>query len=372
MGAPPLTLRIGERAGSPRLPIVLELPLPEGPLVLATRERWPVDKDLYCAQLEGWPEDAQETERVTVSSCRRVGAALQLVLERATRRRSMFVWTSKHGRPLIFWRSERSMRALRPSLRTPSARAQVGTLALVIDLRERHPWRFRDLPVASERRRLPAGDYGVFDDAGELVAVVERKKIDEFAGNAVAGSLQLQLAELASLPRALVLVEGRLSQLLKKDAQVPPAWMLNLVAGLQAAHPNVPIWFAESGPLAANLAYRWLSACLQQHHRQPHPLFAGTPEAAGVAGAAAQRVATPSPTVTLANTTPEREQRQSEALARALAGETLTIRAHALRYHVEAGTASADLNTLAAQGLLRACGHGRGRHFVAKRGDGGR
>jgi len=364
MPSAPLTLRIGERAGSPRLPIVLELPLPEGPLVLATRERWPVDKDLYCAQLEGWPEDAQELERVPVSSCQRSGAAVQLVLVRATRRRSMFVWTTKNSHPLIFWRSERSMRALRPGLRTPSARGPIGKLEVVIDLRERHPWRFLNLPVESERRRLPAGDYGVFDDAGALVAVVERKKIDEFAGNAVNGSLQLQLAELASLPRALLLVEGRLSQLLKRDAHVDPAWMLNLVAGLQAAYPNVPLHFAESSALAANLAYRWLSACLQQSDHQRRPLFLPAP----AQGAAAQAVVAAGPSIERSSTTPEREQRQSEALARALTGETLTIRMHAARYRIEAGTASADLNALADQGLLRACGHGRGRHFVARRG----
>jgi hypothetical protein len=361
-------LRIGERAGPARLPIVLELPLPEGPLVLATRERWPVAKDLYCAELAGWPEDARELERVPVSSCRRVGASLQLVLERATRRRSMFVWTSKNGRPLIFWRSERSMRALRPGLRTPSARTMPGSLAVVVDLRERYPWRFMDLPVTTERRRLPAGDYGVFDAAGELVAVVERKKIDEFAGNAVNGSLQLQLAELASLPRAIVLVEGRLSQLLKKDAQVEPAWMLNLVAGLQATYPNVPIHFAESGALAANLAYRWLSACLQQSNREQAPLFA-TSEALEQPRSAARRVADAgvAPPLTHANTTPEREQRLSEALARALAGETLTIREHAERYRLEGTTASSDLNGLVAVGLLQARGNGRARHFVARR-----
>jgi hypothetical protein len=140
--------------------------------------------------------------------------------------------------------------------------------------------------------------------------------------------------------------------------------MLNLVAGLQAAYPNVPIHFAESGPLAANLAYRWLSACLQQRSREQAPLFAPLAVSEPPNRAARLSVAPP---LTHADTTPEREQRLSEALARALAGETLTIREHAERYRLEATTASSDLNGLVAVGLLQAQGRGRGRHFVARR-----
>jgi hypothetical protein len=380
----PAVLRIGRRASASRLPVVLELPLPTGAIVLATRETWPVAKDLFCVELDGWPDDASEEERVPVASCRRVGASVQLVLDRASRRRSLFVWTQKNGRPLVFWRSERSMRATRPGIRAPGARGLDGPLHVVIDLRERYPWRFRDLPVVTERRRLPAGDYGVFDD-DRLVAVVERKKIDEFAGGAVQGSLQLQLAELAALPRALVLIEGRLSQLLKGDARVQPGWLLNLLAALQAAHPSVPLWFAETGPLAANLAYRWLAACANLARAETAtPLFDGATPVAGRAAshaASGQRVLAPRAPLTraglasdaapgrtevrLSATTPERATRWADAMARAAAGEVLTVRAHAARFGLEATTASADLNELARQGSLVPLGRGRGRRFVA-------
>jgi hypothetical protein len=367
-------LRVGRRPGETRLPIVLELPLPNGPLFLATREPWPVAKDLFCAELDAWPPDAEEVERVPVASCRRVGASVQLVLDRGQRRRSLFVWTTKGGRPIVFWRSERSMRATRPGVRAPTARGLDGPLEVVVDLRERYGWRFQNLPVTLDRRRLPAGDYAVFED-DRLVAVVERKKLEEFAGAAVQGRLQLQLAELATMPRAIVIIEGRLSQLLKGDLRARPGWLLNLVAALQAAYPSVPLLFAESGPLAADLAYRWLSASLRLARAQA----AG--EAVDVVLGAALGVSTPidpapppadaplfaalgAVDVLRADTSADRAGRQRDALARARAGEPLTVKEHALRHAIDPATASRDLRDLEAEGALRTEGQRRSLRFL--------
>ena len=371
-GRQPAVMRLGRRTVASRLPVVLELPLPNGPLVLATREPWPVAKDLFCVELDGWPADAVEIERVPVASCRRLGASVQLVLDRAQRRRSLFVWTTKQGRPLVFWRSERSMRATRPGIRAPTARGLDGPLEVVVDLRERYPWRFASLPVTLERRRLPVGDYGVFED-DRLVAVVERKKLEEFAGAAVQGRLQLQLAELATMPRAAVVIEGRLSQLLKGDLKARPGWLLNLTAALQAAYPNVPLLFAESGPLAAGLAYRWLSAALRLARAEAAgegvaevlQASLGVEPPPDPPADAPLFAAVPVVEVLRAGTTAGREGRLRDALARARAGESLTIRAHALLHGVDATTASLDLNGLARDGLLRAEGKGRARRFVA-------
>jgi hypothetical protein len=381
---PPLSrpgaFRIGRRAGPTRLPIVVELPLPGGPLVLATREPWPVAKDLFCSELAAWPADAEEIERVPVASCRRVGASVQLVLDRGQRRRSLFVWTTKQGRSIVFWRSERSMRATRPGVRAPTARGLDGPLEVVVDLRERYAWRFADLPVTVERRRLPVGDYAAFVD-GRLVAVVERKRLEEFAGAAVQGRLQLQLAELATMPRAVVVIEGRLSQLLKGDLKARPGWLLNLVAALQAAYPNVPLLFAETGPLAAGLAYRWLSAASRLARAEAAgegiaevlsaalgvepPANPPADQPADALAAAPLFAAAPAVQVLRASTASGREGRLRDALERARAGEPLTIRAHAARHGVDPTTGSLDLNGLVRDGLLRAEGHGRARRFLA-------
>jgi hypothetical protein len=368
-------LRIGRRPGPTRLPIILELPLPSGPLVLATREPWPVAKDLFCAELDAWPADAEEVERVPVASCRRVGASVQLVLDRGQRRRSMFVWTTKGGRSIVFWRSERSMRATRPGVRAPTARGLDGPLEIVVDGRERYGWRFQNLPVTLERRRLPAGDYAVFEEE-RLVAVVERKKLEEFAGAAIQGRLQLQLAELATMPRAVVIIEGRLSQLLKGDLKARPGWLLNLVAALQAAFPSVPLLFAESGPLAADLAYRWLSASLRLARAQAagEAVDVVLSAALGVAfpredpapipGAAPLFAALGPVDVRRADTSADRAGRQHDALARARAGEPLTVKEHAIRHGVDPATAARDLRDLEADGALRAEGQRRSLRFV--------
>jgi hypothetical protein len=373
-GRPEPAFRIGRRPAASRLPIVLELPLPSGPLFLATREPWPVAKDLFCAELDGWPTDAEEVERVAVASCRRVGASVQLVLDRGQRRRSLFVWTTKGGRTIVFWRSERSMRATRPGVRAPTARGLDGPLAVVVDLRERYGWRFQNLPVTLERRRLPAGDYAVFEE-DRLVAVVERKGLEEFAGAAVQGRLQLQLAELATMPRAVVIVEGRLSQLLKGDLKARPGWLLNLVAALQAAYPSVPLLFAESGPLAADLAYRWLSASLRLARAQAAgeavdvvlgaALGAPAPNDPGPPPANAPLFAAPGPVQVMRDaTTADRAGRQGDALARARAGEPLTVKDHATRHGIDPATASRDLRELEAEGALRAEGQRRSLRFL--------
>ena len=371
--------------------MVLGVPLAGGELVLATRATWPVDKDLFCVELPSWPDDAVEIERVPVASCRRVGASVQLVLERAQRRRSLFVWTRKGARTLVFWRSERSMRSTRPGVRAPTARGLDGPLTIVVDERERYAWRFADRPVTIERRRLGVGDYAVFE--GErLVAVVERKKLGEFAGAAVQGSLQLLLAELATMPRAVVVIEGRLSQLLKGDLRTRPGWLLNLVAALQASYPNVPLLFAETGPIAADLAYRWLSASLRlarAHGRgatraealadafgpgygdaragsESGPERAAEPAAPRDAPLFASRVE-----VAVARTDAplDRAGRQRAVLERlrATSDADVSVKAHAEYHGVSAATASIDLRELERRGDLEASGNKRSLRFTLRR-----
>lgn len=367
-------------ASDSRLPFLLRLPLTPRPLLLATRGEWPVDKDLYCHELAVWPEGAEELARVPVISCQRRGAAVELVLERAQRRRSLFVWTaSKQGKRLVFWRSEKSMRSTRPGVRAPQARGLDGPLTVTVDTRERYSWRFASNPVTIERRRLPVGDYGVFD-GDELAAVVERKKLQEFVGGAVNGQLALAMAELAAMPRAAVIIEGRFGKLLASDqTRVRKGWIFNLTAALQAAYPNVPLLFAESGPLAADLAYRWLSACLrlrraarsgrsssealgevldeQGVHSPAGPLFSGPaqepPRSDLLAGQRVRRADAPL----------DRAGRQRMALARADAGERLTVAEHARRCCVSTATASLDLHALVAEGLLTAQGRARSLRF---------
>jgi ERCC4-type nuclease len=91
---------------------------------------------------------------------------------------------------------------------------------IVVDTRERYPYRFASRQASVVRQSLPAGDYGIMLD-DNLVASVERKSLDNLVKGLVEGSFQYQLADLATLPRAAVVVEDRYSRLFKLDHVSP-------------------------------------------------------------------------------------------------------------------------------------------------------
>ena len=94
---------------------------------------------------------------------------------------------------------------------------------------------------------------------GRLVASVERKSLVDLVASLTGGKLRYQVAELAALPRAAVVVEDRYSQLFKLD-HVRPAVVADGLAELQIRWPNVPIVFCETRQLAEEWTYRYLAA----------------------------------------------------------------------------------------------------------------
>lgn len=244
------------------LPYVLRIPYGEQGVLLKAREMWPRTTKVYCHRFEDWPEDAEILQRVPVRSCTRRGAAIDLVLDRARENRSQFVMSfAKGGRQAIFWQTARTAKQARPRVRTPSARASgIDRLEIVVDSAERYAWKFGDHQVDTRRMRLPAGDYGVLLD-GELVAAVERKGPGDLVSSLTTGKLRYQLAELASLPHAAVVVEDRYSRLLKHK-HVRASVVAEGLAECQVAFREVPIVFAETRKLAQDWTYRFLGAAL--------------------------------------------------------------------------------------------------------------
>jgi ERCC4 domain len=252
-----------------RLPFLVRVPLPGGDLVLKAREPWPRTGVVYCHPATGeWPDPpagVEVLEQVPVRSCRRRGAAIDLVLDRAREHRSQLVFTRTRGREVIFWQSPKTARAARPGVRVPGRRASgLGELTILVDTRERYPWRFgRQRGVTLERRALPAGDYAVEAPGGELAAVVERKTLQDLAGSLVDGSLSYLLAELAALPRAAVVVEDRYGGLFKLE-HVRPGFVADLLGALAVRYPAVPVVFCDTRPLAQEWAYRFLGAAVAE------------------------------------------------------------------------------------------------------------
>ncbi len=243
------------------LPYLVRIPLGAAGIALKVRDTWPRTAKVYCHRADGWPAGGLEiVERVPVRSCVRRGAAIDLVLDRAREHRSQFVFTRARGREMIFWQSARTAKQARPNVTIPTARAAGHVLDIVVDSHERYPWDFRHQQATIHRGALAAGDYGVvLDDT--LVASVERKSLADLVATLTTGKLRYQLADLAALERAALVVEDRWSSVFKLE-RVRPAVVADGLAEAQIRFPSVPIVFCETRPLAQEWTYRFLAAAL--------------------------------------------------------------------------------------------------------------
>jgi hypothetical protein len=345
---------IGRNPSSQRLPYLLRLPVSgEGRIYLASGENWPRSRDVFCYQVDEWPAEAQILEEIPVEGCWRVGNAVHLVLRRRVARRSLFIWTKKADRTLVFWRSPASMRQARPGIRVPQARRFGAPLSLAVDVGERYPWRFVRQRATTVRRRLPVGDYAIVRE-DVLVAVVERKTPSDLATSATAGRLGLLLADLEQARHAALVVEGRLSDAVKAAERggVRTGWLIDVVAALQASHPKVCWMFGETRPLAEDWAYRWLAACMDADAPHAMPLL----DERAIAEPDL-RDAKPGPRLL------DAAARRAALLRDAQAGRPWTSRTAAERCGVTQTTAAGDLAALVREGRLEVQGRGRSRAY---------
>lgn len=242
-----------------RLPYLLWLPI-DGGLVLKARDTWPRANRVFCAQ-DGtsWDESAGLVEESNVVLCRRRGAAIDLLLDRPQLARSQFVFTNARGRPAIWWQTQKTAQAANPGARVPRGRS-AGSLLIVVDSREKYGWKFADRAVAIERRALPAGDYGVVVD-GEVIALVERKTLENLATSLSDGTLSFQLQRLAEGGRSAIVVEGDYPDLFRTQPG-RGAWLADMLGRLAVRYPEVPVIFAGSRRFAEEWTYRFFGAAL--------------------------------------------------------------------------------------------------------------
>lgn len=248
-----------------RLPYLVRLPI-DGGLILKVRDTWPRTSRVFCARIEnGWPPDAEILEEVPVALCRRRGVAIDLVIERSRENRSQFVFTTlPSGREGIFWQTRKVVTTARPGARIPGRRASgITELVIIVDTREHYPYGFSKQQATTVRAALSAGDYAVRSEAGTPVAVVERKSLTDLAGALNNGTLIFELAKLAEMPRAAVVVEDRYGNLLK-HAYTPAGFLPDMLARVQVRYPEIPIVFLETRPLAEEWTYRYLGAALAE------------------------------------------------------------------------------------------------------------
>jgi hypothetical protein len=239
-------------------------------LVLRARDTWPRTAKIYCYRGEDfWSDELEIVQEVEVKSCTRRGVAIDLVLNRGKENRSQFIFTRlKGGREAIFWQTARTAQESRPGVRIPGRKASLlAELEITIDTRERYPYQFSKQQTKTRRAALPVGDYGVVND-GQVVALVERKSLQDLAKGLSDGGLAFQLADLATYPRAALVVEDKYSAIFKHKF-VPGGTLADLLARVQVRYPSVPIVFCETRPLAEEWTFRFLGAALAGFIEQP-------------------------------------------------------------------------------------------------------
>lgn len=245
-----------------RLPYLLQVPVGEG-LLFATKDVWPRTSGLYCHPLppDAWPgpHEVQEVERIPLRACTRRGAAIDIVADRARENRSQIVFTLARGREMVFWQSPRTRKQSRPKVKTPTARAAgLAELEIIVDSHERYPYTFPQQAVTTTRRALACGDYGITLN-GATVAAVERKTMTDLVSSLTSGRLRYALAELATLPRAALIVEHSYAKVFAQE-HVRPALVADGLAEIQVSWPTIPIVFCDTRKLAEEWTYRWLAA----------------------------------------------------------------------------------------------------------------
>lgn len=183
------------------LAFLIRLPLPTGELVLKARDSWPRTAKVYCHRAhEGWPPEPDIVEQVPIRSCQRRGVAIDLVLDRPRENRSQLVFTRiQGGREGIFWQSARTTRQARPGIRVPRRRAsELARITILVDTRERYPYKFSSQQASIERHALPAGDYGITNQDDQIIGVVERKSLDDLVRRLIDGQLTYAIADMAA------------------------------------------------------------------------------------------------------------------------------------------------------------------------------
>lgn len=135
---------------------------------------------------------------------------------------------------------------------------------VAIDTREKYGWKFSGRSLVIARQVLPAGDYAaVVDEA--VVAVVERKTLDNLATSLSDSSVSFQLQRLAEAARAAIVVEGDYPDLFRTQPG-RGTWLADMLGRLAVRYPDVPIVFAGSRRFAEEWAYRFLAAGAADRH----------------------------------------------------------------------------------------------------------
>ena len=113
----------------------------------------------------------------------------------------------------------------------------------------------------------PGGDYAAIVDEA-VVAVVERKTLENLATSLSDGGLAFQMQRLAAVARAAIVVEGDYPDLFRTQPG-RGSWLADMLGRLAVRYPEVPVIFAGSRRFAEEWAYRFLGAAAADRVESP-------------------------------------------------------------------------------------------------------
>lgn len=258
-----------EATENPRFPF--RIAIREGEktvLALRAQDKWPGQKgQIFCLRETEAQEDGENLElleTVPIAVLRRQGKRVEIVLDRANRKRCDFLFLKKVNSAgeryeQIFFRTQTGLRAHR-SKGSPLLYGS-ETLEVVIDSAERYPWRFPSAEIT--RSKLSAGDYALVWE-NRFIAVVERKTFDNLLHDLYEIRICHQkLTELSSFPNPALVVEaqyGDFSDPKRIGDRLSAPHLNRLIGEISALHPGLQIIFAGNRKLANAWTTRFFQA----------------------------------------------------------------------------------------------------------------
>jgi hypothetical protein len=251
-------------------------------LGLRVQDRWPGQRgNVFCIREErgSWISPHKELERVPILLMKRLGKRLSLVLDRAQRKRCDFLFLTKKYRTKegeyeqIFWRTQKALTSHRTRAKLSTSGA--CSINILVDTSERYPWKFQGCQVT--RQKLPVGDYALAGEKGELLAIVERKTMENMLTDfAKMPAFHQQLSELSSYRHCALVIEANYADFLN-PAKVPycrPSFVSMAIAEISALHPGLLVVFAGNRKLAQEWTLRFFRAVQAHSLDKPHPKVA--------------------------------------------------------------------------------------------------
>ncbi len=258
-----------------RFPYVLLIEHEPGQfLTYSVSDKWPgPDKSIFCIARSETTEDGLPSDFPVVDSCpiqaiRRYGRKLTVILDRPNRKRCWFITLERPYKDdpartyrQTFWITQSSAASRRGGAYL-SRRGKTDDLAIVRDTRERYGYRFPRHSV--EKEALAVGDYALRDEAGSIIALVERKTKDQFLHDiATLEVMRARLLEMTTKCRyAALVVEADYADLVnpKKARFYSAGLVAEVVAELSFAFPGLQVAFCSNRKFAAEWVERYFTA----------------------------------------------------------------------------------------------------------------